>query len=352
MGAFIVRRLIAVALMLVALVITTFFMFSALPANPAALSCGKNCEPEQIARIEQRLGLDETLWSQLGRYAVGIPCGRFYPAEGPILQCPAFNESLQPQDGQFVCPAPCLGYSFRTGDDVTSIIVKAMPVTISVAFGAFILFLVVGVLLGIYAALRRGRWQDRGAMGAALIGYSFPSFFIGLVLLYFVVFLPPQLFDGWQLLPYPKWTPLSENPWSWFEALILPWVTLALLYAAFYARLTRNQMLETLGEDYIRTARSKGLPERTVIFKHGLRAGLTPIVTAAGLDLAFLLGGAVIVEQVFALPGLGRATIDAISDSDLQLIIGVVIVTSVIVLIANLIVDILYAAIDPRVRLT
>jgi peptide/nickel transport system permease protein len=351
-GAFIVRRLIAVFFMLVALVITTFFMFSALPANPAALSCGKNCEPAQIERIEQRLGLDETLWSQLGRYAVGIPCGRFYPAEGPILQCPAFDDSLQPQDGQFVCPAPCLGYSFRTGEDVTSIITKAMPVTISVALGAFVLFLVVGVLLGIYAALRRGRWQDRTAMGAALIGYSFPSFFIGLVLLYFVVFLPPQLFDGWQLLPYPKWTPLTENPAAWLEALILPWITLALLYAAFYARLTRNQMLETLGEDYIRTARSKGLSERTVIFKHGLRAGLTPIVTAAGLDLAFLLGGAVIVEQVFALPGLGRATIDAISDSDLQLIIGVVIVTSVIVLIANLIVDILYAAIDPRVRLT
>jgi peptide/nickel transport system permease protein len=189
-------------------------------------------------------------------------------------------------------------------------------------------------------------------MGAALVGYSFPSFFIGLVLLYLVVILPPKIFNGWQLLPFPAYEPLRTNPAAWFQTLILPWITLAMLYAAFYARLTRNQMLETLGEDYIRTARSKGLPERTVIFKHGLRAGLTPIVTAAGLDFAFLLGGAVIVEQIFALPGLGRMTVDAVDDLDLQLILGTVLVTSVFVLIANLIVDILYAVIDPRVRLT
>jgi peptide/nickel transport system permease protein len=225
-------------------------------------------------------------------------------------------------------------------------------VTFSVAIGAFVLWLLVGISTGIYAALRRGRWQDRTAMGAALVGYSFPSFFIGLVLLYAVVFLPPKVFNGWQPLPYPDYEPFAEDPLAWFQTLILPWITLALLYAAFYARLTRNQMLETLGEDYIRTARAKGLEERTVIFKHGLRAGLTPIVTAAGLDLAFLLGGAIIVEQVFGLPGLGRITIEAVSDSDLQLVLGTVMVSSVFVLIANLVVDILYAAIDPRVRLT
>jgi peptide/nickel transport system permease protein len=338
--------------MLFALVIVTFLMFAILPADPAALTCGKNCTPERIEQSRQRLGLDEPLMSQLGRFVIGIPCGRYYPADGPVLTCPALSSTDKAVNGQFYCAVPCLGYSFRTGEDVTTLIVQAMPVTISVAIGAFILFLVTGVLLGIFAALRRGRWQDRTAMGAALVGYSFPSFFIGLVLLYLVVILPPKLFNGWQLLPFPAYEPLRTNPTAWFQTLILPWITLALLYAAFYARLTRNQMLETLGEDYIRTARSKGLPERTVIFRHGLRAGLTPIVTAAGLDFAFLLGGAVIVEQIFALPGLGRMTVDAVDDLDLQLILGTVLVTSVFVLIANLIVDILYAVIDPRVRLT
>jgi peptide/nickel transport system permease protein len=182
-------------------------------------------------------------------------------------------------------------------------------------------------------------------MGGALVGYSFPSFFIGLLLLFFIVI-------KWQLLPYPSYVPPTENPVQFFQTMILPWITLALVFAAFYIRLTRNQMLETLGEDYIRTARAKGLPEKTVIGKHGLRAGLTPIVTAAGLDLAGLLGGAIIIESVFTLPGLGRLAINSVLDADLPVITATVLVAGFFIVVANIIVDLLYAVIDPRVRLS
>ncbi len=221
----------------------------------------------------------------------------------------------------------------------------ALPVTIQLALGAFVLWITVGVSVGIIAALRRGKWQDRTIMGFALIGYSFPSFFIGLLLIFFV-----QI--RWGLVGYEGYVPFFDNPSLWFQGLILPWIALALLFAAFYARLTRNQMLETLGEDYIRTARSKGLKERTVIGKHALRAGLTPIVTAAGLDLAGLLGGAVITEAVFNLPGIGRLSINSVVDSDLPVITATVLLAATFVIVANLVVDILYAVIDPRVRLT
>ena len=181
-------------------------------------------------------------------------------------------------------------------------------------------------------------------MGLALIGYSFPTFFIGLLLLYFVVF-------KFNIMAYPAYTPLTEDPVAWVKSFILPWITLATVYAAFYARLTRNQMLDTLGEDYIRTARAKGLPERVVVGKHGLRAGLTPIVTAAGLDLATLLGGVVITESVFGLPGLGQLAISSVLDSDLPLMTAVVLVAAFFVIVLNLVVDLLYAVIDPRVRM-
>jgi peptide/nickel transport system permease protein len=212
------------------------------------------------------------------------------------------------------------------------------------ALGAFVIWLTVGITFGIYSALRRGKWQDKPVMGISLIGYSLPSFFIGLILLFFIIL-------KWQLLPYPAYVPPWENPVQFFQTMILPWIVLAILYAAFYMRLTRNQMLDTLGEDYIRTARAKGLPERVVIRKHALRAGLTPIVTAAGLDLAGLLGGAIITEQIFSLPGLGSLAVSSVQDYDLPLIVGITLVTATFIIVANLIVDLLYAVIDPRVRL-
>jgi peptide/nickel transport system permease protein len=315
-------------LILILLSMLTFVLFNTLPADPAALTCGKSCTPQIIEANRIRLGLDLPLWQQYIEFVRGLFFGRTY---GSGTQT-------------FTCNAPCLGYSFRRGEEVTPLILNALPPTIYLAVGAFIIWMIAGVTLGIYAALRRGRWQEKATLGAALVGYSFPTFFIGLLLLFFVVI-------KWQLLPYPSYVPPTEDPVQFLQTMILPWITLALIFAAFYIRLTRNQMLETLSEDYIRTARAKGLPEHAVIRKHGLRAGLTPIVTAAGLDLAGLLGGAIIVESVFTLPGLGRLAINSALDADLPVIVGTVLVAGFFIVVANIIVDLLYAVIDPRVRL-
>jgi peptide/nickel transport system permease protein len=328
MGAYIVRRLIAMAGMLVALSIIVFLLFSVLPTDPARLVCGKSCTPQIIKAINHNFGYDQPIATQYVHFAKGIVVGRTYGSG----------------TAAFRCDAPCLGYSFLRNEDVLTLIKQTLPVTAQLALGGFVLWIVAGVGIGIVAALKRGKWQDRTIMGIALVGYSFPSFFIALLLVFFI-----QIKFG--LLGFHQYTPFLDSPAEWFKALILPWIAIAMLYAAFYSRLTRNQMLETLGEDYIRTARAKGLRERTVIGKHALRAGLTPIVTAAGLDLAGLLGGAIITEQVFALPGIGRMSVDAVQTSDLPIVTGTVIVAAFFVILANLVVDLLYAVIDPRVRL-
>ena len=328
MGTYVVRRVVAMLLTLVALTVIVFALFQALPADPAALTCGRSCNPQVIAQNRIRLGYDKPIVEQYGTFMKAIFVGRDYGTGA----------------AKFRCDAPCLGYSFQQGQDVRTMITTRFPVTAVEALGACIVWLFFGTLFGVIAALRRGRWQDRMLMSLALVGYSFPTFFIGLVLLYFVVF-------KFELMAYPAYTPFAEDPAAWLRSFILPWVTLASVYAAFYARLTRNQMLETLGEDYIRTARAKGLSERRVIARHGLRAGLTPIVTAAGLDLATLLGGVVITEAVFGLPGLGQLVIQSVLQADLPLIIALVLVASAIVIVLNLVVDLLYAVIDPRVRL-
>ena len=329
MGAYLTRRILLMFLMLFLVTVAVFILFSLVPTDPARLTCGKACNPQIIEANRVRLGLDQPLYIQYWEWFKGLFVGRTYAEGTPV---------------EFSCPAPALGYSFRKNECVTQLIMDRLPVTMQLAAGAFVIWMIVGILSGIYAALRRGKWQDRTLVGLALVGYSFPTFFIGLLLLFFVVI-------QWGLLPYPNYEPFREDPVQWFQTMILPWITIALVYAAFYTRLTRTQMLETLGEDYIRTARAKGLPERVVIRKHAFRAGLTPLVTAAGLDLAGLLGGAVVTEAVFNLPGLGRLAIESVTDYDLPIIVGTVTVAATFVIVANLIVDLLYAAIDPRVRL-
>jgi len=221
--------------------------------------------------------------------------------------------------------------------------VSDIPVTLSLAIGAAIIWLIAGIGIGVISALKRGSIFDRFSMTIALAGVSLPIFFTGLISL--------ELFSyKWPIFPNVQFVPFTQNPALWARNLILPWVTLAFLYAALYARLTRAGMLETMGEDYIRTARAKGLPERTVIFKHGLRAALTPIVTIFGMDIGLLLGGAVLTEYTFSLHGLGLFTIEAIQNQDFPEIMGVVMLAAFFVVIANLVVDILYAVLDPRVR--
>ena len=328
MGGYITRRLLSMLFMLLLLSLVVFLLFSVLPTDPARLTCGKACTPAIIEANRHRLGLDLPVWQQYWEFLKGMFLGRTYGSGSQT----------------FECSAPCLGYSFKRGEEVTVLIKDRFPATMWLAIGAFILWITIGISVGIYSALRRGKWQDKTVMSVSLVGYSLPSFFIGLILLFFIVL-------RWQLLPYPAYVPPWENPVQFFQTMILPWIVLAILYAAFYMRLTRNQMLDTLGEDYIRTARAKGLPERIVIRKHALRAGLTPIVTAAGLDLAGLLGGAIITEQIFSLPGLGSLAVSSVQDYDLPLIVGITLVTATFIIVANLIVDLLYAVIDPRVRL-
>jgi peptide/nickel transport system permease protein len=325
---FIIRRVIRAMVLLVLISALVFVMFNAAPADPAALTCGKSCSPEVIEANRERLGLDKPVPEQYWEFVKGIFVGRTYGSG----------------TATFECEAPCLGYSFTRGQEVTPLILDRVVVTVQLALGAMVLWLLIGVPSGIYAALRRGQWQDKAVTAVAMFFYSFPSFFIALVLLFFVVI-------RWQLLPYPSYVPLTQDPWQWFQTMILPWVALALIYAGFYTRLTRSQMLETMGEDYIRTARAKGLAESTVIRRHGLRAGLTPIVTAAGLDLALVMGGAVIVESIFTLPGIGKLALDSVLTLDLPILTATVLVAAFFIVLMNTVVDMLYAVLDPRVRI-
>lgn len=316
-------------LLLFLLSVVVFLLFSILPGDPARLTCGKSCTPDIIEANRHRLGLDQPPLVQYGQFLHGIFFGRTFSEDSP-----------QP----VVCAAPCLGYSYNRHAQVLGLITNAFPVTFWLAIGAFILWIVTGVTLGILAALTHGRWPDRLVMTISLMGYSLPSFFIGLVLVFFVIV-------KWRWLPFPSYVSPFTNFGQFFQTMLLPWIVLAVLYTAFYMRLTRNQVLETFGEDYVRTARAKGLPERTVVIKHALRAGLAPIVTAAGLDLAGLLGGAIISENIFSLPGLGSLSVNSVTDSDLPLIAGITLCTATFIIVANLVVDLLYAVIDPRVRL-
>lgn len=329
MAGYVIRRILLMLLLLLLLTFAVFVLFSLLPADVARLTCGKICTDQTIELNRIRLGLDKSIFEQYWLFFSAIFVGRTYGVG----------------EGAIVCEAPCLGWSFTKSEPVLQLILDRFPTTLFLALGAFVLFLIGGVGLGVYSALKRGGIQDKSITAISLVGYSLPSFFIGLVVIYFVII-------RWEILPFPDYVHPWDDPVQFVQTMILPWLVLAFLYAAFYTRLTRSQMLETLNEDYIRTARAKGLPERTVIGKHALRAGLTPIVTAAGLDLAGLLGGAIILEAIFSLPGLGSLAISSVVNPDQSILVGITLITATFIIVANLIVDILYAVIDPRVRLS
>jgi len=331
---FIVRRLFATVILLIIVSAITYAIFFLLPRlagvttyDLAARYVGKIPTRSEILAMEQRLGLNEPVPVQFGRFLKAIVAGETYT-----------NGS-----SKVYCPAPCLGYSWRNQQPVWPLLVSNISVTASLAIGAAVIWLVSGVAIGIVSALRRGTFFDRLSMGTALAGVSLPIFFTGQIALLLFSY-------HWQIFNV-TYVGITQNPLDWAKNLILPWIVLAFLYSALYARLTRAGMLETMNEDYIRTARAKGLPERTVIFKHGLRAALTPILTIFGMDLGLLFGGAILTEETFSLHGLGLFTIEAINNQDLPEIMGVVLLASFFIIIANMVVDILYAVIDPRVRL-
>ena len=331
MLAYIIRRLINAVVTLIVVTFVTFCIFFLVPkltgSDPALLYVGKQADPVALAGIREKFGFNDPIIVQYGKFLKGIVLGRDYNTGTDITHC----------------SAPCLGYSFKNSQEVWPLLIHALPVTFSLALGAAVLWVVMGVTFGVISALRRGTIWDRAAMTVALAGVSLPIYFTGLLSL--------SIFVYWLGFPNPAYTPFLENPWHWFTGLLLPWITLAFLFAATYARLTRANMLETLGEDYIRTARAKGLRESTVIGKHGLRSGLTPLVTVFGLDLGALLGGAILTEAVYNLRGLGYFALSAIRSSDLPVILGVTMFAAGFIVIMNLVVDLLYGVIDPRVRL-
>jgi peptide/nickel transport system permease protein len=317
---FLVRRIFEglIVLWLVTVGVFIIFYIGPGPKSVARALAGKSATPQVVAAVSHRLLLDKPIWVQYGHFLWLLLHGN-------------------------------LGYSFYHGQSVNSILAAAFPITLSLVIGSAILWVVMGVLSGVISAVRSRSLADRAFTGLALFFYSMPTFVLGLLFLLF--FYYELTIHGLALFPGSGYTPFTTNPFEWFRGLILPWFTLALVSAATYTRLTRGSMLDVMGEDYIRTARAKGLSERRVIFRHSLRAALTPIVTQFGLDVGILLGGAVITEQVFALPGLGFTAVQAITQQDLPVIIGVVIVAAAAVVIANIVVDAFYAVLDPRVRL-
>lgn len=319
---YIIRRLLWASVMIVLVVAVVFAIFFILPggtgkqgegkcSSPIAVKmAGRNPRPELRCSIEKRLGLDKPVYVQFGRYIGNAVRGD-------------------------------LGYSYHSSEDVTPLILRRIPATASMAIGASVLWLVGGVAVGVISALKRRTIFDRASMFLALIGLSLPIFWVGLIAVFF--------FDSYlNVYNVASYEPITKDPVAWFRSMWLPWIVLAIVSAAVYARMVRGNMLDVQSEDYIRTARAKGLTERAVT-RHSLRSALTPIVTMYGLDLGILLGGAIITESIFNIPGIGSLAVDAILDSNLPVILGTTIIAGVFVIVANLVVDIIYAALDPRV---
>jgi peptide/nickel transport system permease protein len=320
MARYIIRRLAGMVLLLILVSAVTFIVFNVFPStDPAALRAGRQPSPEVIERIRVDLGLDRPLYEQFFDYIEGV----FLHAD--------------------------FGRSYVSNVDVLDQIRQNLPATISLTIGGVVVWLTFGLSIGIISAVRHRTIFDRLSIGLSLIAISAPVYWLGLVALY--LFAPDFGVFGLGFVGgQGSYVPFSQDPGKWFQSLILPWFVLATTFAAVYARLLRGSLLDVLGEDYIRTARAKGLRERTVVLKHGVRSAITPVVTVLGLDIGILLGGAILTESVFNIPGVGRLAFDAINRGDLPIVQGTVLFGAFFIVIMNLIVDVLYAFLDPRVR--
>ncbi len=318
MRGYVLRRILWGVLLLVIVSALTFVLFRILPtAEPARLRAGHNASPKVIAALRVDLGLNKPLITQFWLYMKGL-----------FLH---FD----------------LGYSYYSGASVGSLIAGRLPATLSLTIGSAIIWLAIGLPIGILSALRRRSRSDRASMGIALLFISAPEYWLGLIVLYLFAA------DIGQIRVFPgagSYAGLTADPGKWLGSLILPWLVLAAGFAAVYARVMRSSLIETMGQDYIRTARAKGLPERQVVLRHGVRAAITPILTIFALDVGVLLGGAVLIETVFDIPGIGRLNYDAITHADFPIIQGTVLLAAAFIIVANILVDIAYAYLDPRVR--
>ena len=315
---YILRRLAWTGLLLVLVSAMTFFIFTKLPSvDPAVAAAGGRVSAEQLERIREGLGLNDPLGRQYVHY---------------------ISDVLLHFD---------FGYSYQDEQPVREQITRRLPATISLAVGAVVVWLAIALPIGMISAIRRGSLLDRVTMTGALLAISAPVYWLGLVALYLfsrdIGAVP--IFAGAN-----TYTPITEDPFAWFDSLLLPWLVLAAAFAAFYARMLRSNLVEVMGEDYIRTARAKGLGQRAVVWRHGVRAAITPVVTVLGLDIGILLGGAILVETVFGIPGVGLYAYQGILTADLPRIQGTVMFAAFFIIVSNLVVDIGYAFLDPRVR--
>jgi peptide/nickel transport system permease protein len=318
MASYVVRRLLWAVVLLALVSALTFAIFYLLPsADAAQLRAGRDASPQTLATIRHQLGLDRPVSAQYWTYTKAL-----------VLH------------GD-------LGYSWFSQASVGSLIADRLPATISLTLGAAVLWLGLAIPVGVISAVRRRSWIDRLTMGGSLLLVSTPVYWLGLVALY----LFASDIGRFPLLPGANsYVPLTQDPWKWLTSLIMPWLVLAATFAAVYARLLRGQLIEALSEDYVLTARAKGLPERRIVLRHGLRAAITPLVTLAGLDVGILLGGAVLTETVFEIPGIGSLNYEAIRDGNYPVIQGTVLVAAAFVIVANIVIDVAYRWLDPRVR--
>ncbi|WP_089098966.1 ABC transporter permease [Streptomyces hyaluromycini] len=325
MFRFLVRRILGAVITLFIISAITFMLFYAVPRDPARMACGKLCTPETLQLIRHNMGIDEALPVQYWHWITGIFLGREYPGFGH-------------------CNAPCLGYSFVNREPVLSTIADRFPTTVSLALGSAVVFLIFGIGTGMLAAVKQGKALDKIASSASLVASSMQIYFVGPLALYFLVY-------QFHILDQPSYNSFLGDPLSWANGLLVPWLVLALIWTANYTRMTRSQLVETLTEDYVRTARAKGMSRRNVFFRFAWRGAMAPIVTIFGIDLGTLLGGAMITEYTFSLQGIGLLSVKSVQTNDLPMLLGIMVITSSFVVIANIIVDAVYGLIDPRIRL-
>lgn len=328
MTGFLVRRALQAALVLLVLAAVLYAIFYLAPGDAARLACGPKCSPAQVQQIRQQMGLDDPVYLQFWHFLQGVVAGHDYSTG----------------TGTVHCAAPCLGQSYRSGDLVTHLIAAKLPATASLALGAMVLWLVIGIGTGLLSALRRGTFVERLLTGLTLAGTSTPVFIIGILLL--------LVFCSWlQWLPYPSYVSLTDDPQQWAWNLLLPWLALALVESAKYARLTRSSLLESLAEDHIRTFRAYGVAEGAIIRRHALRGAVAPVIALSALDLGTMFGGALLTETLFGIPGLGQQLVQSVQLKDLPVVVGIVLVMGLAVVVANLVADLLYAVADRRVVL-
>jgi peptide/nickel transport system permease protein len=322
---FLVRRTLGALVILLFISAFTFLLFFAIPHDPALLSCGKNCTPQNIALIHKNLGLNDPIPVQYFHYIVRIFTGHHF--------------------SQGDCPAPCFGYSFATNQPVWPTLLNRLPTTISLAVGGTTVFLIVGLGTGMLAAWKRGTFVDKAFSSASLVLSSMQIYFIGPIVLALLVY-------NNQILSQPKYVPFTQNPFEWFNGLLIPWCVLSIIFTANYTRMARSTMIEQLQEEHVRTARAKGMSSAYVFFRYAWRGSLIPIITILGIDMGSLFGGAMITEYTFQLAGLGRLAIDSVNNTDLPMLMGVMLFSAALIVLFNIIVDAAYAFIDPRVRLS